>query len=112
MASTILGIQLLGILFGLFMLYYSFLHLKRKVITAKEFSLWLMLWLVFIVIALVPKVLDPIVKKLNLARTMDFFIILGFMFLFGASFYTYLLVRRNQKQIEEMVRKLALKEEK
>jgi len=103
----LLGIQLLGTLFGLFMLYLSFINYKRKEFTIKEFSFWLILWLVFIFITVSPASLDFIVKSLKLYRAMDLFIIAGFMFLIGAVFYTYTIVRRNQKKMEEIVRKVA-----
>ena len=108
----ILGIQILGLLFGFFMMYYTFLHWKRKEITFKEYGVWQVLWLLFLIVAIFPQILDPIVKSLNLARTMDFFIILGFMFLIGTLFYTYTIVRKNQNKVEEIVRKIAIQRKK
>jgi len=108
----ILGIQLVGIFFGLFMMYYSFLHYKRKEFTIKEFSFWLILWILFIYVAVFPGSLDPIVKQLALSRTMDLFIILGFMMLIAVFVYTYNLVRINQRKIETVVRKIAKKNRK
>lgn len=107
--ASILGIQILGILFAIFMLYYTFLQKKRKDFTTKEYSFWVILWTIFLIVTIFPGLLDPIVKSLSLARTMDFFIILGFMFLIGSIFYTYTLVRKNQKKLEEIVRKVAMK---
>ena len=52
----VLGIQIAGILFGLFMVYYSFLNYKRKEFSIREFSYWLVLWMFFIVIALFSKI--------------------------------------------------------
>lgn len=103
----VLGIQILGFFFGLLMLYYSFLHFKRREFGIKEFVFWVVMWLAFIYVALFPNTLDFIVKKLNLARTMDLFIILGFMFLIAMFFYNYTLLRISQKKIEEVVRNLA-----
>jgi len=108
----VLGIQILGTLFGIFMLYYTFLHYKRNEITVKEYSFWVLLWVLFIIVAVFPQVLDPIVESLNLVRTMDFFIILGFMFLIGSLFYTYTIVRKNQNKLEEIVRKIAIERKK
>lgn len=105
----VLGIQILGTLFGLFMLYYSFLHFKRREFTVKEFSFWMILWVLFIYVALFPDSLDLIVKQLNLVRTMDLFIIMGFMTLIAMFFYTYTLVRINQKKLEKIVRQVAKK---
>lgn len=108
MTAGILGIQILGILFGLFMIYYVFLHRKRKELTIKEYSFWVILWILFIILTLFPGLLKPLVKSIGFARTMDFFIVAGFMFLIGSLFYIYLLVRGNQKRLEEIVRKIAL----
>lgn len=107
MTPEILGIQILGILFGLFMIYYVFLHYKRKELTIKEYSFWIILWVLFIILTLFPWLLKPIIRSIGFARTMDFFIVAGFMFLIGSLFYIYLLVRSNQKRLEEIVRKIA-----
>lgn len=108
MAPGILGIQILGTLFGVFMIYYVFLHHKRKELTIKEYLFWIILWILFIILTLFPGLLKPLVKSIGFARTMDFFIVAGFMFLVGSLFYIYLLVRSNQKKLEEIVRKIAL----
>lgn len=108
MTPGILGIQILGILFGIFMLYYVFLHHKRKELTIKEYLFWVGLWVLFITLTLFPWLLKPLVESIGFARTMDFFIVAGFMFLVGSLFYIYLLVRGNQKKLEEIVRKIAI----
>jgi hypothetical protein len=105
----VLGIQIVGLCFGLFMIYYSFLHYKRKDFTVREFGFWLAMWLVFIFVALSPSSLDFFVRKLNLGRTMDLFIIIGFMSLISMFIYTYNLVRINQRKLEQIVRNIAKK---
>lgn len=107
MTPELLGIQILGILFGGFMIYYVFLHHKRKELTIKEYLFWVILWVLFIILTLFPWLLKPLVRSIGFARTMDFFIVAGFMFLVGSLFYIYLLVRGNQKKLEEIVRKMA-----
>lgn len=108
----VLGIQIAGFLFGLFMIYYSFLNYKRREFTSKEFSFWLSLWIVFIVITLFPFLLDPIVKTFGFFRTLDLLVISGFLFLIAAIFYTYTLTRKNQKRLETVVREIAIKRDK
>ena len=103
-----LGIQIAGLLFGLFMIYYSFLQYKRKEFTAREFAFWFLAWAFLIIIVIFPNVLDPIVKSLNIARTLDLLIIAGFLFLIIAVFYTYTIVRKVQKKLESVVRQIAL----
>ena len=107
--AKILGIQIAGLLFGLFMMYYSFLSYKRKEFTTKEFGFWILLWVVFIVITLFPFVLDPVVKTLGFFRALDLLIISGFLFLILAIFYNYTITRKNQKQLETIVREIAMK---
>lgn len=108
----VLGIQVAGFLFGLFMIYYSFLNYKRREFTAKEFSFWLFLWVIFIIVTLFPFVLDPIVKTFGFFRVLDLLIISGFLFLIAAIFYTYTLTRKNQKKLEAVVREIAMKKDK
>ena len=107
--AKILGIQILGILFGFFMIYYTFLQYKRKEFTIKEYSFWFIFWSAFVIITLFPQILDPVLITLNIARTLDFFIITGFLFLIFVTFYTYTIVRKNQRKLEEVVRNMALK---
>ena len=105
----ILGIQILGILFGFFMMYYTFLQHKRKEFTIKEYIFWFIFWGVFVIITLFPQILDPVLTTLNIVRALDFFIIAGFLFLIFIIFYTYTIVRKNQRKLEEVVRNIALK---
>ena len=42
--AEILGIQIIGILFGFFMMYYTFLQYKRKEFKMGEYTFWLILW--------------------------------------------------------------------
>lgn len=108
----VLGIQIAGFLFGLFMIYYSFLNYKRKEFTIKEFSFWFLLWAIFILIALFPFVLDPIIKPLGFFRALDFLVMSGFLFLIAAIFYTYTITRKNQKYLEIIVREISMKKNK
>lgn len=107
--ANILGIQVLGLLFGFFMIYYIFLHYKRKEFTIKEYSFWFVFWAAFIIIILFPRILNPVLIKLNISRTLDFFIITGFLFMIFLVVYTYIIVRKNQKKLEDVVRNMALK---
>ena len=108
----VLGIQIAGLLFGLFMVYYSFLKYKRKEFSVKEFGFWLVLWIFFIVISLFPYIFDPISKSLKFARTFDLLVITGFLFLILTIFYTYTLAKKNQKQLEAIVREISIRKKK
>jgi len=107
--ANILGIQILGILFGFFMMYYTFLQHKRNEFTIKEYSFWFLFWASFVIVTLFPQILDPLLQTFSIARTLDFFIIAGFLFLTFIIFYTYTIVRKNQRKLEEIVRNIAIK---
>jgi len=104
----IIGIQIIGVLFGLLVFYLTFLHFKRKEFTSKEFLLWALLGLFFILFSVFPELVYPLSDLVKLKRPLDLFILLGFMFLIGAVFYTYSNMRQVQKKLEELVRKLAI----
>jgi hypothetical protein len=58
---------------------------------------------------LFPHTFDFIIKDiLDFGRTMDFFIVVGFLFVIGAIFYTYTVLRKTQKKVDQIVRKVAL----
>ena len=103
----ILGIQMIGILFGLFMLYYSFIHYKRKEISSSEIVIWALIWGFFIFMTILPNSLDFIAQTLNMTRTLDFLTIMGFLFLLGLTYHNYFVTKKNQKKLEAVVRKIA-----
>lgn len=105
----LLGIQIAGVLFALFMLYITFLHRKRKEFTINEAGFWAIAWMGFIILVLFPHFFDFIIKDVfDFARTFDFFIVAGFMFVIGAIFYTYTVLRKTQKKVDTIVRKIAI----
>jgi hypothetical protein len=104
-----LGIQLVGVLFGLWMIYYIFIHFKRNEITQTEYTIWFIMWVLFAIVALFPEILSPFVRTLNLNRTMDLLILLGFVFVIGLMFQNHMTIQKTRKRLEELVRKTAVK---
>lgn len=107
--EMILGVQIFGALFGLFIMYLSFVFMKRDEFTNNEWGFWTVLGLMITFLSVFPRILDPFVQTLNMSRKMDLLIIFGFIFLIGAAFYNYVVARRTQRNLEKLVRKLALK---
>ena len=107
--KVILAIQVVGMVFALFMLYITFLHQIRKEFTVKESIFWFGAWGAFLFMSIFPRALDFFIKNvLNFSRRLDFFIIIGFMFIIGLLFHTYTIMRKNQNEVEEIVRKIAI----
>lgn len=108
----LLGIQIVGGLFALFMLYLTFLHRKKNDFSSKEYILWVILWLVAIGVTIFPNVLHPFTNVLRLQRNMDLIIIAGFIFLIGLTFNNYILLTKTENKVEKLVRRVALEQEK
>ena len=109
---SLVEIKIIGVLFALFMFYITFLHQRRNEFTIKESIFWFSAWASFLVLTVFPTSLDFFVDNvLHFGRRLDFFIILGFMFLIGVSFHTYTIVRKSQRTIEELVRKIAIEKD-
>ena len=107
----VLTIQIIGVCFALFMIYLTILYNKRKEFSTTELYFWVVIWGLFGVVALVPHIVDPFVKKLNFARTFDFLVVLGFIFLTGLLFVSYAKTRKNELRLVELVRKIAMERE-
>ncbi|MBI2573081.1 DUF2304 domain-containing protein [Candidatus Woesearchaeota archaeon] len=106
--STTFWIQLLGIIFGVAMMYFTFVKYKRKEISSIECSIWMVGWIVLIALAIVPSILDAIIKPLNFYRRLDFFVVVGFFTILGLGFYNYSLVKKMERKMEQLVRETAV----
>ena len=104
----ILGVQLLGIIFVLVMIYLTFLYYKRSHYSAASLSLWMAVWLGALLLVLFPETLYGIMETLQIKRTVDFFVIGGFMFFTVLIFYLYDAVKQMQRKMEKLVRKIAI----
>lgn len=108
---NILGVQIVGIVFGIVFIYLTFLNRKRNELNFSESVFWSILWIGLIVVSIFPNMLNFIVKDvLNIGRTLDFLIIMGFLVMFGVIFYIFIISKRSANKIENLVRKLTLSE--
>lgn len=108
--STTFWIQFLGVIFGIAMIYFTFVKFKRKELDHFETALWCAGWTILIIVAVIPYALDPIIAPLNFYRRLDFFVVLGFFLLLSIGFYNYSSVKKMERKLETFVRQEALKE--
>jgi len=104
----LLGIQVIAIIFGIVMMYLTFLYFKRKDFNKFQLAFWEILWLAFLFVAILPDSVNSITEQLGIVRAMDLFMILGFVFVISLAFYNYLVVGKLKKSLEKYVRKEAL----
>lgn len=103
----ILGIQLLGLVFGLWMAYITFTSFKRKELSLHGHVFWQTIWIGLLVLVLFPGILSPVVKALQFSRAMDVLVVCGFLMLLAIVFHNYILIRKTQRRLEEVVRNIA-----
>jgi hypothetical protein len=108
--STTFWIQFLGVMFGGAMFYFTYIKFKRKEINHFEVWAWSIGWIILILTAIAPYSLDSIIAPLNFYRRLDFFVVIGFFVLLGLGFYNYSIVKKLDKKMEILVRKIAHKE--
>ncbi len=109
MVETFLGIQIISLLFAFYMVYMAFIHWKTKNIHTYEFLFWLVLWVIFTGFIFYPRILDPFLAKLFIARRMDLLMFGSFMILAYLGFQNHIGVKSLQNQMEKLVRKYAQK---
>lgn len=104
----IFGIQLLGILFGIIMIYLTYTSYKRKKFSKEAFYLWGAVWVGGIFIFSVPHIFYGIMDALQINRTADFFVAAALIFLTTMEFHMYTKVKYMEDKMEQLVRKIAL----
>ncbi len=105
----IASVKIIGVIFGLIMAYFVFLHYKRKEFSRIQFIFWEIIWFSFILVSLFPEITGGFIHQLGIERGMDLLTILGFMFLAILIFYNYAAISKFKKKLEENVREEALK---
>lgn len=108
----ITGIQLVGVFFALVMLYLTFLYYKKSSYSTRSFVLWTVIWTGFLVVTFLPQTLYSIMEELSIQRTVDVFVIGGFMFFTVIIFYLFTIVKTLEKKIEVVVRRTAIQRRK
>lgn len=112
MVEAFLGIQIIAGSFSMLMLFMAFTQFKRKNIGPGEFGFWVFCWISVIVFAFFPRVLDPIVGGRFVARALDAVMLIGFIILSYLGFQNHIGIKSMQREIETLVREMAIKEKK
>lgn len=103
----IAGVQIIGIVFALVMIYLTFVYYKRKNYDAKSMVLWMIIWIGILLIIGRPETVYGIMQALEIERTADFIVMAGFTVFSVILFYLYVLTKRTNNKVEELVRRVA-----
>jgi len=105
-----IGIQIIAIIFAFWMIYFTFLHFRRKEFDKKELFSWQILWLGLIIVVLFPGSVKFVLEATSITRTFDLVVIIAIVVLLGITFRNYVVIKRLEKLIEEFVRKESVKD--
>lgn len=103
-----IGIQILAIIFALWMTYFTFLHYRRKEFNRFDAMLWQVLWLGLITVVIFPRSVTFLLRTFSITRTFDLVVIVGIMVMVGLTFRNYVIIKRLERRIEEDIRNEAL----
>jgi len=101
-------IQIIGALFGLSMCFLTFLNYKKNNFGPKSLFVWMCIWAGFMSIVFYPPLIKGFMDAMSITRTIDFFVIFGFFMFTVINFYMYIIVKKNERKVELLVRNLAI----
>jgi hypothetical protein len=105
----VLGIQVIGVVFALLMLYLTFLFYMKNNYTRAAFVFWIAVWICALVLVLFYQQLTFLSTQLKFARTTDLYIAIAVMFFGAITFLNYANVKRQERKVEELVRNMAMR---
>lgn len=108
----IIGLQVIALLFAFSMVYFAVLNFKRGELNGTEITSWLVMWTLAIVIIIFPELLQSFAKTFLVTRVFDLMVIGGFILVISMVSVAYLRTKRNEKKLEELIRRDALKSKK
>lgn len=104
-----MGLQIIGILFSLFMVYFALIHYKKGHLNGIEIISWILIWTVVILIVIFPQVIRVYAETFAISRLLDLLIGGAFVVIFIMVGSAYIRVSKLEKKLEDLVRKIALK---
>jgi hypothetical protein len=108
--AFVIPVQVIAIIFGLFMMYVAHIHFRKHQLDFWEYILWMVVWATLIVVSFWPQTVKGIVQALSISRVFDLLVLIALMVLAYVTFNTRLTTRQLRKKIEEIIRQRALLE--
>jgi hypothetical protein len=108
----ILGLQILAIIFALFMIYLAVLHRRRNEIDISEYVSWVVIWALTIFVVVFPELLRDFASRFFITRLFDLMVVGGFILVIAMAARVYVKVRKMEKKFEEYIRSESLEDDK
>ncbi|MFH1111512.1 MAG: DUF2304 family protein [Patescibacteria group bacterium] len=104
------AIQILILLFALFMWWRIYLRFKSNELTLREFVEWFILWFAVALLTIVPDTSSYLASILGVGRGVDLIVYLALLVIFYLNFRIFMRLEKNERQLAKVVRVIALKE--
>lgn len=105
----IIGLQIIALIFAFSMIYLAILNFKRGEIGRSEMVSWVAMWAAAIVVIVFPELLRTFASTFLVTRVFDLMVIGGFILVISLVSSAYVRTKRNEKKLEELIRREALK---
>lgn len=89
-------------------LYATHLNLKRKVFNKIEFAVWSGVWLCLLLVSIAPGAVYSLLGAFGTGLLGDLIMIIAFVIIYLVGFYVYILARKQQIAVEQVVREMAI----
>ena len=105
----IIGLQIIGFIFALLMIYLSIVHYKKGSLNGMEIAVWLIIWGIVIIAVVFPEILRTYSQAFAISRLLDLLTVGGFILVISMVSASYIRTKNVEKKIEDMIRSEALK---
>ena len=103
------GIQVLGILFCLYLLLQTYIRNKKGLVGIKSLLFWASMWLIILVLFLYPSLTLLIAPVLNSADAMLMVLVIGSMTLFTIIFHQSMKISQLEEKITKIAQNISLR---
>jgi len=103
--------QVLVVFIAIVAVLLVFNRYNEKKTSFQTFILWLILWVLLAIFAIVPEPSNLLARFLGIGRGLDLMLIFGLIFVYYLVFRIYLKIEKINQDITELVRKIAIEKD-
>ena len=105
-------LQILAVVFALFAVSRAYLRLRESKLSVGQFIFWALLWTGVVGITFIPDALNYFSEALGIRRPIDAVVYFSIVLLFYLIFRLYIKISDVEREITQLVTKLALQRKK
>lgn len=104
----IIGLQITGFMFSLFMIYFSIVHYKKGSLNGMEMAVWFVIWVLVMIAVVFPEILRTYSEAFAVSRLFDLLVVGGFIVVIILVSSSYVRTKNTEKKLEDLIRRDAL----